>query len=542
MFAIAILIGIYSYCIFALGLLGLLYLVVIFVFSIFFLVLAVLYFRKNILEVFGGIREIREAVRRDMLSRVLLLFFAALVVVNLVGALGPELAFDALWYHLTLPKLYLLNHAVVFIPGGLLYYSAMPKLTEMLYTAAFAIQGETLAKTIHFLFGVLSVIALYKLARLFLPITFSLLASAIFYSNLVVGWESITAYVDLARTFFEILALLGIILWIRQNDRKWLVESAVMLGLAVTTKLLAIGSLLPLCLIIIWHCFKRNKPVKTTVSSVLLYCFIVFLIPLPWFVFSFIHTGNPVYPFFTSAYDSSFDFKLLWPNIFVQELWMLFTKSADPISPLYIMAVPLIAAFYKKFETKQKLIIFYTFSGLLLWYFTPRTGGGRFIIPYLPAFSLVVSFAIKKLTTAKFHYKKVSVSIGNLLVVSVLLSSLVYRGVANSKYIPVLLGMQTKTEFLKKHLNFSFGDFYDIDGYFNKTVKSKDKVLLYGFHNLYYADFPFIDSSFVQKGNTFNYIAIQNGELPERFRYWSLIYYNPITNVRLYTLNKQWIY
>ena len=56
-----------------------------------------------------------------------------LCLVNLVGALGPETAFDALWYHITLPKIYLQHKELLFIPGGLLYYSAMPQLGEMLY-------------------------------------------------------------------------------------------------------------------------------------------------------------------------------------------------------------------------------------------------------------------------------------------------------------------------------------------------------------------------------------------------------------------------
>src|SRR6185437_14950424 len=118
---------------------------------------------------------------------------------------GPEIGFDALWYHLTLPKLYLGWHQVRHIPGGLLYYSDMPKLTEMLYISGLAILGETGAKLIHFSFGILCCIALYKVGRKFFSPLLSLIAVAIFYSNLVVGWESISAYIDLARTFFNIM-------------------------------------------------------------------------------------------------------------------------------------------------------------------------------------------------------------------------------------------------------------------------------------------------------------------------------------------------
>ena len=129
------------------------------------------------------------------------------------------------------------------------------------------------------------------------------------------------------------------------------------------------------------------------------------------------------------------------------------------------------------------------------------------------------------------------------LIIFSALITMFYRSVANAKYIPVILGRETKEKFLTDHLNFSFGDFYDTDGYFQKNITLNNTVLLYGFHNLYYVDFPFIDSSWVKKGDRFDYIAVQNGEIPKRFSYWNLVYYNPKTNVRLYSLGGQkWFY
>ncbi len=60
-------------------------------------------------------------------------------------------------------------------------------------------------------------------------------------------------------------------------------------------------------------------------------------------------------------------------------------------------------------------------------------------------------------------------------------------------------------------------------------------VLLYGFHNLYYVNFPFLDSSWVKKGDRFNYIAVQESSLPIRFNSWKKIYTNPKTHVVLYS-------
>ena len=68
-------------------------------------------------------------------------------------------------------------------------------------------------------------------------------------------------------------------------------------------------------------------------------------------------------------------------------------------------------------------------------------------------------------------------------------------------------------------------------------------ALLYGFHNLYYINFPFIDSSYVKIGDRFNYIAVAGNNLPERFKVWNLIYYNEKTNVKLYSIGgMKWTY
>jgi len=551
MFSLAILIVIYSYLIFAVGLLGILYKPIIILITTIYILITVYYYRKqikmNLLRCFETFKEIQKSpvnsIKRNLLLIILLSMLLSQGIVNLIGAFGPELVFDALWYHLAIPKLYLENHSLFYVPGGLLYYSLMPKLTEMLYVGALALNGETLAKLIHFSFGLLSLIALYKLSRIFFIPKISLIAVVVFYSNLVVGWQSTTAYVDLARTFFEIMALWGFVNWWKKGEKKWLVESAVMLGLAVSTKLLALGSLIIFTVLLVYTLFFKNPPRRShgfadaqpatvrgaAIIKLFVYWVICLLIPLPWFVFSFVNTGNPIYPFFTEIYKVGFDMELLNPIRFVRDVWGMFIKLSDPISPMYIIFLPLIVILFKKFKPDIKLIAIYSFLAIVVWYVTPRTGGGRFILPYLTIFSVLIAAIVEKTKDKIFRLILINV----IIIVSFI--SIIYRGVANAKYIPAIFSLQSKSDFLEKHLNFSFGDFYDIDGYFKNNIKQEDTVLLYGFHNLYYVDFPFIDSSWVKKGDTFNFIASQNISLPKRFNDWDLVYQNPKTYVKLFS-------
>ena len=432
--------------------------------------------------------------------------------VNLIGALGPELGFDALWYHLTIPKLYL-EQGKVFIPGNLLYYSGMPKLIEILYIPAIYIGGEILAKLVHFSLGVGTLIVLYRLSQIFLPKTGSLLVSVVFYSNLVVAWQSTTAYIDLGRTFFEILGLYFLLSYFKYKKEANITKSAISIGLAISSKLLGFGSLVIFTIVLF-----LNK-LKTLI--VLRFILIALIIPMPWFIFSYVNTGNPVYPFFEKLYPVA-------ASISITNIINL-VRSPDPISPIYLIMFPLILISWKKFDKLTKIVGVYSVISFLVWFVIPQTGGGRFIMPYLPAYSLIVVitvFTLKQKTIRNFV---------TAIILYIALISIIYRGVANSKYLPVLIGRESKHEFLSKNLNFDFGDFYDTDYYFENNIKSTDKVLIYGTHNLYYVNFPFIHESWRKPTDKFNYVMTQNADLPEKFSDWKEVYSNKRTHVKLYS-------
>ena len=533
MFAFALFVGIYAYLIFALGLAGVLYKDVVVVISISFWTILFLWKTRareiHIKELLHSFHSLTALLVKQKLATCLVLLLLFQAIVNLIGALGPELAFDSLWYHLTIPKVWLLNHSISFIPGGLLYYSVMPKLGELLFVPGLVFGGAIGAKLIHFSFGILVGVALYRLQRKFFTPLISLVGVVIFYSNLVVGWESITGYIDLIRTFFEVMALWGFLNWQEDKQRKWLILSACMLGLAITTKLLAIGSLIILSILCLWI---NRKEVTKMIGPLTIYWLIALVIPLPWLLLSYLATGNPVYPFFTELYKVTPEPLTLFG--YFLSIWELLIKSSDPLSPIYLLFIPLVIFCWPKLSKEIKVIGLYSSLALIGWYFTPRTGGGRFILPYLPAFSILCAACLKYFFDNKKKYGRLFTKILLTIVIFISMSSIGYRLAANVKYLPVILGQQTQQSFLTDHLNFSFGDFYDTDNYFKEHIGSNDKVLLYGFHNLYYVDFPFVDSSWVSDKDKFTYIATQNTKLPEKYKQWKLVYKNDKTMVNLY--------
>lgn len=545
MFNLAFLIGIYSFLFFFLGILSLLKKEIILSVTTVYLLFIFLIFKKNFYSFFRSKYKLctyRHSERGQKPSAGILITFLIVliiiqVLINLVGALGPELGFDALWYHLTMPKTYL-SEGKIFYIGGHLYYSAMPQLTEMYYLAALALGNGITAKLIHFTFGLLSLIAIYKMARLFFKPRDAILAALIFYSNLVVGWMSITAYIDLSRTFFETMALWAFLIFTKSNQLRWVFISAAMVGFAISSKLISFNSVMVYIIMLSYLRFFGDLKFLLKISAI--YIIIPFVIVLPWLIYSYSYTGNPIYPIFSPGYNpvtslTSYGFQNV-PKLILD----IFLFAPDPISPVYFISLPLIFLYFSRIYFQKlpeisltiNLLIIYILFNIPPLFLHAIESSGRFILPYLPAFTLLFMLLLKNLKS-KFLY--------NLLLVTIIiiaLSSIAYRGIANKRFIPYLLGQTTLPEFMKKNMEFQVGNFYDIDGYFQKTIGPKDMVLIYGISNLYYVNFPYIHWSSLKPKDMYNYILVKEGAILETYNGWRLIYQNPISKVKLYSILK----
>jgi len=515
MIFLAFIIGIYSYVILLLGMFSLLYPVPVIVATIPFAI-ALFYLIHKKTSKFKFIYAL------DNSEKAILLMLVIAVGVNAIGALGPELAFDALWYHATFAKIYALNHAISYLPGNLFYYSLMPRLAEMLFTPAFVFDLYNFSKLIHFGFGIISIIMLYKFSRLYLSKKLSFFVILVFYTNLVVMWLSTTAYTDLVRAFFEIGAFYYFIIYWRENSKKMLLFASLFLGFAICTKLISIGTLFIFVICIIC----RKKESRENINDSLWLITVSLGLAMPWFVISFFYKANPFYPLFSDLNLPYSPISLLSPFTFLKTMTNIFLFSPDPVSPFYMSLLPLIAFKSKYIIQKYKILFFLALISYIMWYFTSQTGGARFLTSYLPLYTILGVLALDR-------FKKKTVTVFATICIVIVGVNISYRFVANTKYIPVIFGIQSRQDFLLGHLNFNFGDFYDENGEISQIV-GDDKVLLLNMHNLYYIDFPFIIPEWNDRD--YKYVLVQKMDLPNKYGKALLIYKNDKTHVTLYKL------
>lgn len=232
-------------------------------------------------------------------------FVAITLALGLLPALAPPLSWDALVYHLTLPRRYAeLGHLRV---DPAFMFSGFPQLNEMLFTAAYLWRGEIAAQALGWAFGAVLVLGLAGFAGRILGTDWASTAPAILFSAYTIAISLAWAYAELLLMVMALGVLIALDRWRSTSAPRWLALAGAFSGFAFGCKYT--GAIVPLAAlgVIVYHTALhsrnteygirhtqhaiRNKP----------YAIPSFLLPLlltasPWPLKNLLFTGNPAYP------------------------------------------------------------------------------------------------------------------------------------------------------------------------------------------------------------------------------------------------------
>ena len=232
---------------------------------------------------------------------------------------------DGLAEHLAMAKVWLNEGAVT--PLWYDHHSQFPATLQMLYVVGLALGGPIAAKLIHMLFGLMTVAAVGLLARRHFGRNLGATAMAITIGTPLVGWLSIIAYVDLGALFYSVLGMSFFLDWLRPGEDMQTDEGArsavspnpaplpssssrlssavwagAWMGLAMAMKMQAVlfSAVLVAGAVYVW--WRRRGRGGLPASQVFAFMLVAGLIASPWYVKSWLWTGNPVYPFAYSIF------------------------------------------------------------------------------------------------------------------------------------------------------------------------------------------------------------------------------------------------
>lgn len=255
-------------------------------------------------DVVKGLRS-RAGAKLGAAESLIAFSMVSLGALALISALAPpsELDWDGLAYHLAVPKMYLAQHSIFYIP--FMSHSNFPFLTEMLYTVGLSLGSITVAKLFHFSTYIASAAAIYSLCRRRLSPRIGSIGALLFMSVPVVIWEAGSAYADITTALYVVLAVYAVLNWEQSERRPWLVVCGLMCGFALGTKVLAAVPAAAICLWIL-AVSGSSRGWGRGLRASLLVGVVAILVGCPWYIKSCVYTGNPVYPFLYSVFGGKY--------------------------------------------------------------------------------------------------------------------------------------------------------------------------------------------------------------------------------------------
>ncbi len=263
-----------------------------FVFAVLFLGLAI-FLRQNLLLWWKSWRVLIPFFKKSaFFEKTLASGVLFILLVTLAKSLLPPLAFDSLVYHLTLPKIYLLEGRINYIPE--LMFWGMPQIQEMGQSFAMALGGAESAVVFSWTLGVLTLASLLG----YLSEKFSSRAAWGALAALLAGFslsDSLSwGYVGWATMLYGFGFFLLLDLWRERNEDKFLWISALLLGFALGTKYTT--AILGLGAVLIIFAEKSKGGMKHLLRYFFLFGGIALLTFSPWLIKNWLATGNPLYP------------------------------------------------------------------------------------------------------------------------------------------------------------------------------------------------------------------------------------------------------
>ncbi len=221
------------------------------------------------------------------------------MLLNLAGALAPEIFYDALVYHLAVPNFFVIKHG--FAPMPYNFYSDLPFTHGMLYAAALLLKGAPLAKFVNYSAGVLTAAAALAFGARFLSLRAGLWGALIFYTVCHAMFASWSSGTESLLMLFSTLGLYAALLRSGAEDDRPLWLAAVFCGLAMGVKYTGFFPTVGVMLAYAWS--DRARPGKA-LRNLALFTLIATLFTGPWLVKNWLYTGNPVFPFATGLFGS----------------------------------------------------------------------------------------------------------------------------------------------------------------------------------------------------------------------------------------------
>ena len=328
-------------------------------------------------------------------------------VLYAVHTLAPEVAPDAVGYHLGLVQRYYRNHGFVAIQTNM--YAQLSQGAEMLYLFAYSLGRESAAKLVHFSFLVAGAGSLIALAQRYRAKQAGVFAAVIYFTCPVVIPDAASTYNDCALAFFMLAAFSALVVWWHLRDRQllWLLGALIGFCFAIKyTGVVALGAAATVALGIA----TRTRSARAVIRGVAVIGVAAAIIGLPWLAKNATFVGNPLAPFYNDWFPNP-HFSVEFETEYREAMRTYAPQGQARVDQL--LSAPLDLVHGKRYQGSIGWIFLLAPVSLLAWR-TPlaraalaaaivcalpwwSNAGARFLLPSLPFVALAMGLALDRL-------------------------------------------------------------------------------------------------------------------------------------------------
>jgi hypothetical protein len=451
---------------------------------------------------------------------------AGILMIEGLLCLMPPVSRDALIHHLAIPKLWIRHGGFFETPWAV--FSYFPMNVDLLYLVPLYFGNDRVPAFIHLLFGWGTGYLVYRYLKAQAGNVWGLLGLLVFVSTPMIIRLSITAYVDLGMIFFTTASVLAYLRWRDGSyaDGKWLLLSAVFMGLAAGSKYNALISWLFLNLAVCYLYAKDTGKQLPAIRWGLIFFLVALVVVSPWFVKNLILKGNPIYPLMDNLFqfihggretlafiaadeaEKGWGYNLLRNRalLYGEEAWQIlllplriFFEGRDHspqhfdgvLNPLFALAIPCAFVGSRK---GSRLFFFLFIAFVFLVSILMADVRIRYILPILPFLTILAVMGIRNATEWLASRRQSSLRLAGqavpFAVALLVVANLFYLGhqFTGIRPLPYLLGEESRDEYLSRQVGS-----YSATAFINRELPDDAVVyLLYLSGRGYYLDRNYI--------------------------------------------------
>lgn len=419
------------------------------------------------------------------------------LILLIPSVLTPVRDYDALMYHLQVPRLFLERGSYFFDPE--FYRLSYPSLTEMLFLVGIAFDVDIFSQWISLTYAIIFFLSVYAYGKRFFTPEVGLLAVCILAGNPAFPTYAASPSNDFSWAGYDFWCIFALSIWASMNNRerrnKFLILAGIMAGLAAGTKYLSLPFIAIAGVLVLGTSINIKEDTKQApLKALTIFGLATAIVASPWYIKNLAWTGNPFYPLvfggpgwgalqksLLNDYMGSFgtgpgiqDLLLIPVNLYLAQPRFA-TMSLEIFHPLLWLGFGIV---FTKGWRNHILLVIYSAAGFIVWSLSMDVI--RFLLPLSGCLAILSSHVIS--TFPRSIKRAVSI----IFIAGFMLITIGYQisEISSTGTFRYLAGEMTSSKFLEKNV-------YDYKAteFILENVDKADRVLFLWSGQGYYCDF-----------------------------------------------------